>query len=432
MRGAEEHHKLRWEKLPMVIRKPRVDWSSLEALFRVGTLGSLSDGELLDCFLAGRDASGHEAFRILVERHGPMVLGLCRSVVREPHLAEDAFQATFLVLVQHGRSIRRRDTIGPWLHGVATRVARRARRRTAVRHSRERPIDGEIPAKDGNLAACDGPAADQIVHDEITRLPESLKGPLVLCCLEGLSYDAAAGRLGVTEPTLRGRLHRARKRLASRLQQRGLDITTALVPLEPASVATLAVPRALAAATIEFSNRWSTVSKLIAGAPVVPAPIAYLAQGVIKTMLLQSIKIPAVVALVSAGVLGTVALAQQGQEPAGGAPAAPGQAQPAAPTPKEIEQEVARKEQRLAKEALRLGELTEKIAERLNVVVNAEIPKDATLDAIIRLIKDQTSDPPRFYGIPIYINPAGLAELRLTMEAPVTIQPAHVTVRTSP
>ena len=102
---------------------------SLVTLFDSGSLGSQSDRDLLEWFQTDSGPAGQEAFRILVERHGPMVLGLCRSLVRDQHEAEDAFQATFLVLVRRAASIRRRDTLGPWLHGVAAKVARRARSR---------------------------------------------------------------------------------------------------------------------------------------------------------------------------------------------------------------------------------------------------------------------------------------------------------------
>ncbi len=111
----------------MAKNPPQRHWRALGALFDKGALGGLTDGELLDCFLDSRDSIGHEAFRLLVERHGPMVRNVCGGLVFDQHEADDAFQATFLVLVKKAGSIRRRDTIGPWLYGVAGRVARRAR-----------------------------------------------------------------------------------------------------------------------------------------------------------------------------------------------------------------------------------------------------------------------------------------------------------------
>jgi hypothetical protein len=111
--------------LTMTDRQTQHISRSLGTLFRFGALGSLSDRELLECVLARPGSESEEAFRVLVERHGPMVLGLCRSLIKDAHDAEDAFQATFLVLARKASSIRRRDTIGPWLYGVAGRVARR-------------------------------------------------------------------------------------------------------------------------------------------------------------------------------------------------------------------------------------------------------------------------------------------------------------------
>ncbi len=153
--------------------KPQTAWSPLDTLLTAGTLGNLADGELLDCFRSQSNAAGHEAFRILVERHGAMVLGLCRSLVRDPHEAEDAFQATFLVLVRRAGSVRQRETIGPWLYGVACRVARRAQIRSARRRKREVAADANLPARDhSKVEASD---TNQAVHEEIRRLPESLR-----------------------------------------------------------------------------------------------------------------------------------------------------------------------------------------------------------------------------------------------------------------
>ena len=178
----------------MATSRTRPSWRSLESLFDAGALGGLTDGELLECFQTSRDTVGHEAFRILVERHGPMVLGMCRSLVRDPHEADDAFQATFLVLVRKAESIRRRDTIGPWLHGVAGRVARRARDRADAAQRREVEVNAEIPCPVRPIT--ESPSVEEVVQDEIARLAEPFRAPVVLCCLEGLSYDLAATPAG--------------------------------------------------------------------------------------------------------------------------------------------------------------------------------------------------------------------------------------------
>src|SRR5690242_17365247 len=143
--------------------------TTLDTLLTIGSLGACTDGQLLDHFRCSRNASGQEAFRILVERHGAMVLGVCRALVRDPHEAEDAFQATFLVLVRRCESIRNRESIAPWLYGVACRVARRAQSRSARRRKREIAADVDPPARAGS--DLESSATDQALQEEIRRLP---------------------------------------------------------------------------------------------------------------------------------------------------------------------------------------------------------------------------------------------------------------------
>ncbi len=283
---------------------------SLDTLFQVGTLGSLSDGELLECVSSGPNSESEAAFRVLLQRHGPMVLGLCRSLVRDAHDAEDAFQATFLVLVRKATSIRRRDTIGPWLYGVAARVARKARARTARRSRLERPLSQELIAPED--AAGDRAAPPSAIQEEIARLPERLRGPVVMCCVQGMSYERAARTLGVTEPALRGRLHRARKRLAMQLRERGINAAGLASSLESSQFPLPSVSSSLVESTVHIGVRWSSLSGLSAGAVAVSDSIATLAQGVIRIMMFQTYKLPAAGLLVGAGLLGTVVLAHQG------------------------------------------------------------------------------------------------------------------------
>ena len=309
--------------------RTQVAWRTLDTLLTVGTLGSMTDGQLLDCFGSDRAAAGQEAFRILVDRHGPMVLGLCRSLIRDPHEAEDAFQATFLILVRKAESIRKRETIGPWLYGVACRVARRARNRSNRRQKREVPVIAEIPIPDD--PAADPQDTELAVQEEIARLPESFRAPIVLCCLQGMSYDLAALRLGVSEPTLRGRLHRARKRLAARLRHRGILAPALARIIEPGNATLPALPSSLVESTVQFASRWSAVRGLLVGATAVPESIVALAQGVIQAMLFQTIKLSVVAALLTLGIVGTVVLAQQGKNKATNTAAKPAEAPVASP-----------------------------------------------------------------------------------------------------
>src|SRR4051794_21504872 len=167
--------------------------NGLNTLFHVGVVGDLSDGQLFERFLNARDGADQAAFAALVERHGPMVLRVCRQVLGDSHDAQDAFQATFLVLVRKAGAVRKMDSVASWLYGVAHRIAVRARTDASRRRTYERR---------GAVLAVDDPGGtDQVetfpdLHEEIARLPERYREPVVLCYLEGLTTEAAAQRLG--------------------------------------------------------------------------------------------------------------------------------------------------------------------------------------------------------------------------------------------
>jgi RNA polymerase sigma factor (sigma-70 family) len=382
-------------------------WRTLDTLLTVGTLGAMTDGELLDCFRGSREAAGQEAFRILVDRHGPMVLGLCRSLIRDPHEAEDAFQATFLVLVRKAESIRRRETIGPWLYGVACRVARRARNRSNRRKSREVPVIADIPIQDDPATEARG--TELAVQEEIARLPETFRATIVLCCLQGLSYELAACRLGVSESTLRGRLHRARKQLASRLRRRGLLPPVIARVLEPTSIPLPALASSLVESTVLFASRWSAVRGLLVGATAVPESIAALAQGVIQAMLLQSVKLFGIAAILTVGVVGTVVIAQQEKDTA---------AKPAAPPAAARDKPSSNSEPRDRPNPHELQEKTRVIEQILDQPIDLGLEGDVKLDQLLKRIKEVTTRNP-YKGIPIYVAPWGLQEADVSMETQV-------------
>ena len=168
-----------------------------------------------------RPASGEAAelaFAALVERHGPMVLRVCRAVLADPHDTQDAFQATFLVLVKKARGLWVRDSLGPWLHQVAYRTASCARLAAARRHRHERCA--AALRKEARVEVHDDLA--RVLHEEIERLPERFRAPLVLCDLEGRSHEQAARHLGWPVGTVKSRQARGRERLRDRLRRRGL------------------------------------------------------------------------------------------------------------------------------------------------------------------------------------------------------------------
>ena len=195
-------------------------------------LREAADADLLGRFVARRDES---AFAALVSRHGPMVLRVCRRVLADAHAAEDAFQATFLVLAQRAGSLRQPEALAGWLHGVARRVALKARP--------SHPLPGTLTpnsadARPDPLAEVSAREVLAVLDEEVARLPRVYRLPVLLCCLEGLSQEEAARRLGWTAGSVRGRLERGRKCLHGRLARRGLTVPAALAVAE-ASRATL-------------------------------------------------------------------------------------------------------------------------------------------------------------------------------------------------
>jgi RNA polymerase sigma factor (sigma-70 family) len=183
-------------------------------------------------FAAGRDQA---AFEALVLRHGPMVLHVCRRILRDEHAAEDAFQATFLVLARKAATLGRQESVGNWLYGVAARVSLRARVEAARRQDRER----RTVARSGRdpLAELTVREAQQILDEELSGLPARYRAPLVLCCLEGMARDEAAQQLGCRLATLKSRLERARALLHRRLARRGLVLPASLLAEDPAAAA---------------------------------------------------------------------------------------------------------------------------------------------------------------------------------------------------
>jgi RNA polymerase sigma factor (sigma-70 family) len=274
--------------------------------------GDLTDAQLLERFLARREEI---AFEELVRRHGPMVLGVCRRVLGRSHDAEDAFQATFLVLVRRAVSIVPRSRVGPWLYGVARRTALKARasaarrRRAEQQAARDRPLTTPPADMGGDLRP--------LLDEELGRLPEKYRDSLVLCLLEGKSRKEAAGQLGWSEGTLSGRLARAKELLGERLRRRGVSLAgvTLLATLEE-SAAAAGVPASLAAATVK------AVTSLIgqAAAPAVCIPVVALSEEVMKSMLASKLKAVAGVLVLVAGI-GSAATWQYGPAARGTAPA---------------------------------------------------------------------------------------------------------------
>ena len=272
----------------------RIPACRVEALFRSGPAGDLSDDQQIERFLAGDSA----AFEVLIRRHGPAVDRTCRVILRDRHEAEDAFQATFLVLARRAGSIRRRDSLAPWLRGVARRVAIRLKRRCERRSQLDRRM-----VQDAGTDPESGPGraeAIAAVREEVRRLPARSRMPVVLCDLEGMSYQEAAEALGVSPDTLRGRLARARTRLRGRLAGRGLDPDGTLPALMLASRPPV-IGTNLIDATVRSAMQAVAGQAIVAGP--VPAAVATLSEEVIQAMRFSVFKPICVVAL--SGILAT-------------------------------------------------------------------------------------------------------------------------------
>jgi RNA polymerase sigma factor (sigma-70 family) len=270
----------------------------LRRAVRPGPNDEPTDRQLLARFTARRD---DEAFAALVRRHGPMVLAVARRVLDHAPDADDAFQATFLVLAEKSAAPGWQESVGSWLYEVAYRVAMKLRGDSARRrlHERQVPpmatVDADTEKSQRELRS--------VLDEELTRLPDKYRAPLVLCYLEGKTNDEAAMQLGWTKGTVSGRLARARDLLRARLTRRGLALPAAgLVAALTESVSAASVPPALLQATVQAAVLGTAARAAAAGA--VAAPVAALAQGVARTMFLSKLKIAALVILVL-GLLGT-------------------------------------------------------------------------------------------------------------------------------
>jgi RNA polymerase sigma factor (sigma-70 family) len=258
--------------------------------------GEPGDGQLLARFVRHRDEA---AFASLLRRHGPMVLGVCRRLLHDPNDAEDAFQATFLVLVRKAVSIGRPELLGNWLYGVAYRTARKARAGSARRRAELRPLP-EVAMTD--------PVEEilwrdlrPVLDEELSRLPDKYRAPVVLCDLEGWTHDEAARRLGCPRETVTTRLTRARARLRSRLVSRGLTLSAGLLTTVLAErAAPAAVPDGLTDLTLRAA---AAVAAGRAAAGVISPQVAAITGGVLRAMFWNQLTRVAMV-LLAVGSLG--------------------------------------------------------------------------------------------------------------------------------
>jgi RNA polymerase sigma factor (sigma-70 family) len=247
------------------------------------TTGAHMDAQLLDQFVTYRD---ERAFEALVARHGPMVLGVCRQVLNDPHDADDAFQATFVVLARRAGSIRNPPVVGTWLYGVASRIARQIRSDAARRRQIERK-QGEVHAREQSVEVspvesdADDEARKELrlaLHEELARLPDKYRSPIVLCYLQGQTHEQAAAQLRWPVGTVKGRLSRARELLQRRLSRRPLAIpaTQCIVALSRDALAD--VPRTLRETTVRAAVSIARGEPIPVGVGGIPSRVLALAR----------------------------------------------------------------------------------------------------------------------------------------------------------
>ena len=289
----------------------------LGALFTTGSATGVPDRQLLERFIRRRDEFAEAAFAVLVARHGPMVLKLCRTILRNPHDADDAFQATFMLLAAKAAKIGKRELLGNWLYGVALRTALKARTRAFRRLTHERraargAIQQSVPREqDFDL--------HRALHEGINALPEKYRAPIVLCHLEGMTREEAARLLNCPASTVGVRLMRARERLKVWLtrRHRHADFSAGLIAASLDSRSSAHVPVPLAEATLEATMLLSTRATQTLSAA--SASIVNLMKEVQMSLFVSKLKIVGS-SLLICGLL-TAGIASMAQSPRATAPA---------------------------------------------------------------------------------------------------------------
>jgi RNA polymerase sigma factor (sigma-70 family) len=288
-------------------------WRYSHVLFNEGVIGDVADDQLLERFVTAHREAGELAFEALVARHGPMVLRICRTILRDEHDAEDAFQATFLVLARQAASIRSRASLASWLHGVARRVASSARSAASRRREHEQKA---ADLAEQYMAEPRWDDLAQVLHEEIDQLPERYRAPIVLCDMEGLTEGQAARRLGRPLGTIRSQITRGRQRLRRQLIRRGLaPASVVLVIADAGCSANAVVASALVNSTVQSAMQFAVARATTAG--MVSAAAAALTEEFLRSMLMTRIKNTAMAALVAIGIAtaGAFALEPQAEKP---------------------------------------------------------------------------------------------------------------------
>ena len=424
------------------MRLHRLAGPELGRIFRGETVSGLSEWQLLERYLDHRDEL---AFEALVGRHGPMVLGVCRRMLGGDSAdADDAFQATFLVLVRRARQLGPRDAIGPWLYGVAARVSLRARSRAGASGVMSRSPSRSRRSRRATRRWM--PDLVEVLDQELARLPAKYRSPLVLCYLEGRTHEEAARELGWPVGTVKGRLARGRDLLRSRLTRRGLAPTaSASWCLACAPPSTSALERPLVERTVSSSFQIAAGQSL---SHVVSVSITSLVEGVLTAMFLSKLRWAALAAIVT-GVAFTSAAVIARQE-------VKSKVEPSNSSTKTGQPSQDVPEGKAASESLsggggsfggrsnvprRLGKASAgdeqgrgkdprslKILEKLEEPISMSFAVETPLDDVLKYIRQATTTQ-TYPGIPIYVDPVGLQEAERSLNSTVQLDLEGIPLR---
>jgi len=394
--------------------------ADIGTLFSEGSFTGLSEAQLLDRFLVHGDEA---AFAAILRLHGPMVLGVCRRWLSDPNDVDDAFQATFLVLVERARTLRDRDVLGAWLHRVAHRVAARARsdarRRRAFeeRGAADREVVRQVDAS-GKAEAAD---ARSVLDEELARLADRYRRPLILCDLEGRTHEAAAAQLRCPVGTVKSRLSRAREKLRSRLVRRGLSASPGLAPaaLFPDPIPTM--PNGLLDATSRAAVQFA------AGRGPTVSAVDVLVKSATRTRHMIMLKLAAS-GLTAVGIVSAAAgvLARTGHDEKPPAPAPPKAGLERVNLTKEAGSQPASGQASRPEPGMDPNSRT--LLVKLEEPIVMSFPNDTPLEDVLNYIKSATAGPDG-EGLQIYVDPKGLEMVQMTMQSPIRMDLTGVPLR---
>lgn len=408
-----------------MVERRSLNTAEVASLFADGSLTGLSDAQILQRFLKHGDES---AFGALLRRYGPMVLGVCRRCLSDPNDVDDAFQATFLVLVERAGTLRERDVLGPWLHRVAHRVAVRTRVDARRRRTfEERAAAGRGSTRQGPVGgAAEAEERRFVLDEELARLAEKYRTPLVLCDLEGRTHEQAAAQIRCPVGTVKSRLSRAREQLRSRLNRRGLSTSSLLAPAAHLHEPIPVVPAGLLDATTRAAVQ------LAGGRATTVGAVAALVKDTLRAKHMIMLKLAAT-ALTAVGILSAAAAGIRARlAPDDQAPASP--SGPAKVVAGQGTAALQPESSRTARLEPGSDPRSRALLAKLEEPIAMSFPNGQPLEDVIKYIKQATAGDEWPDGVPIYLDTSPLDEQifekpESLLKTPITMDLSGVPLR---